>query len=69
MDEALPNCSVKKGSVDLDEYKALLNDRVAIVSVMWANNETGTLFPVEEMAEMAHEKGIMFHTDAVQAVG
>jgi cysteine desulfurase len=59
----------KKGRVDLDEYKSLLNDRVAIVSIMWANNETGTLFPVEEMAEMAHEKGIMFHTDAVQAVG
>ncbi len=59
----------KKGRVDLDEYKSLLNDRVAIASIMWANNETGTLFPVEEMAEMAHEKGIMFHTDAVQAVG
>lgn len=59
----------KKGRIDLDEYKSLLNERVAIVSVMWANNETGTLFPVEEMAEMAHEKGIMFHTDAVQAVG
>jgi len=59
----------KKGRVDLDEYKSLLSDRVAIVSVMWANNETGTLFPVEEMAEMAHEKGVMFHTDAVQAVG
>lgn len=59
----------KKGRLDLDEYKALLNDRVAIVSVMWANNETGTLFPVEEMAELAAAKGIMFHTDAVQAVG
>jgi cysteine desulfurase len=62
----------KKGRIDLDEYKSLLGqfgDRVAIVSVMWANNETGTIFPVEEMAEMAHEKGIMFHTDAVQAVG
>jgi len=59
----------KKGRIDLDEYKSLLNDRVAIVSAMWANNETGTLFPVEEMAELAHEKGIMFHTDAVQAVG
>jgi cysteine desulfurase len=62
----------KKGRIDLDEYKSLLGqfgDRVAIVSVMWANNETGTLFPVEEMAEMAHEKGILFHTDAVQAVG
>jgi cysteine desulfurase len=59
----------KKGRIDLDEYKSLLNDRVAIVSAMWANNETGTIFPVEEMAELASAKGIMFHTDAVQAVG
>jgi cysteine desulfurase len=59
----------KKGRIDMDEYKSLLNDRVAIVSAMWANNETGTLFPVEEMAALAAEKGIMFHTDAVQAVG
>jgi cysteine desulfurase len=42
---------------------------VAIVSVMWANNETGTLFPVMEMAQMARAAGVMFHTDAVQAVG
>lgn len=59
----------KKGRIDLDEYKSLLHDRVAVVSAMWANNETGTLFPVEEMAEIAHARGIMFHTDAVQAVG
>lgn len=59
----------KKGRLDIDEYKSLLHDRVAIVSAMWANNETGTLFPVEEMAELAAAKGIMFHTDAVQAVG
>ena len=59
----------KKGRIDIDEYKSLLHDRVAIVSVMWANNETGTIFPVEEMAELAAAKGIMFHTDAVQAVG
>lgn len=58
-----------RGRLDLDEYKSLLNDRVAIVSVMWANNETGTIFPVEEMAEIAHARGIQFHTDAVQAVG
>jgi cysteine desulfurase len=58
-----------KGRLDLDEYKKLLSDRVAIVSVMWANNESGTLFPVLEMAEMAHAAGVMFHTDAVQAVG
>jgi len=59
----------KKGRLDIDEYRSLLNDRVALVSVMWANNETGTLFPVLEMAAMASAKGILFHTDAVQAVG
>ena len=59
----------KKGRLDLDEYKSLLSDRVAVVSVMWANNETGTLFPVLEMAELANSAGVMFHTDAVQAVG
>lgn len=57
------------GRLDLAQYQALLSDRVAIVSVMWANNETGTIFPVEEMASMAREAGVMFHTDAVQAVG
>ena len=59
----------KKGRLDLDEYKSLLSDKVAVVSVMWANNETGTLFPVIEMAELANAVGVMFHTDAVQAVG
>ncbi|MBM94952.1 MAG: cysteine desulfurase NifS [Oceanospirillaceae bacterium] len=58
-----------KGRLDLDEYASLLTDQVAVVSVMWANNETGTIFPVEQMAEMADAKGVMFHTDAVQAVG
>jgi cysteine desulfurase len=43
--------------------------RVAVVSVMWANNETGVIFPVAEMAELAHEYGALFHCDAVQAVG
>ncbi len=59
----------KKGRLDMDEYKSLLSPRTAVVSVMWANNETGTLFPVEEMAAMARSVGAMFHTDAVQAVG
>ena len=58
-----------EGRLDLDEYKSVLSERVAIVSVMWANNESGTLFPVLKMAEMANEAGVMFHTDAVQAVG
>lgn len=59
----------KKGRLDLDEYKKLLSDKVAVVSIMWANNESGTIFPVVEMADMAQEAGVMFHTDAVQAVG
>jgi len=59
----------EKGRLNLDEYRALLTDKVAVVSVMWANNETGTIFPVVEMAEMANAAGVMFHTDAVQAVG
>jgi cysteine desulfurase len=59
----------KKGRLDINEYARLLSDQVAIVSVMWANNESGTLFPVEEMAELARSAGVMFHTDAVQAIG
>ena len=59
----------KKGRLNMQEYMNLLSDKVAIVSVMWANNESGTLFPVEEMAELARQAGVMFHTDAVQAVG
>jgi cysteine desulfurase len=58
-----------KGRLDMKAYMDLLSERVAIVSVMWANNESGTLFPVEEMAELASSAGVMFHTDAVQAVG
>ncbi|MFV8818363.1 cysteine desulfurase NifS [Haliea sp. E17] len=59
----------ERGRLDLEEYRSLLSDNVAVVSVMWANNETGTIFPVLEMAQMADDAGIMFHTDAVQAVG
>ncbi|SNY92934.1 cysteine desulfurase [Cohaesibacter sp. ES.047] len=58
-----------KGRLNLGEFKKLLSDKVAIVSIMWANNETGTLFPIEKMAQMAYDAGVMFHTDAVQAVG
>jgi cysteine desulfurase len=59
----------KRGRLDMDEYRAALGPRTAVVSAMWANNETGTIFPVEAMAEMAHAVGAQFHTDAVQAVG
>ncbi|MDT8317120.1 MAG: cysteine desulfurase NifS [bacterium] len=58
-----------KGRLDMDEYASFLNENTAIVSVMTANNETGVIFPVEEMARMAHDKGVLFHTDAVQAAG
>ncbi len=58
-----------KGRLDMDEYRRQLSDKVAVVSVMWANNETGSLFPVEEMADLANEADVLFHTDAVQAVG
>ena len=58
-----------QGRLDLAHYQSLLSDNVALVSVMWANNETGTVFPVQTMATMAKEKGILFHTDGVQAVG
>ena len=57
------------GTLDLQRFKDSLTDETAIASVMWANNETGVLFPVEEMAAIARERGVLFHTDAVQAVG
>jgi cysteine desulfurase len=59
----------KLGRLDVDAYRAALSDKVAIVSFMWANNETGTVFPVDGLAELAHGVGALFHTDAVQAVG
>jgi cysteine desulfurase len=59
----------KEGLLDLDQYEKSLTPDTAIVSLMWANNETGVLFPVEKAAELARERGILFHTDAVQAVG
>jgi len=59
----------KKGQLDLQEYERLLSEQTALVTVMWGNNETGTLFPVEEMAEIANAQGALFHTDAVQVLG
>ena len=57
------------GNLDMESYRASLRPDTAIVSVMWANNETGVIFPVEEMARIAKAQNIVFHTDAVQAVG
>ena len=58
-----------QGRLDVDAYRAALGEKTALVTIMWANNETGTLFPVEELAQDAHAVGALFHTDAVQAVG
>ncbi len=58
-----------QGELDMELYARSLTPDTAIVSLMWANNETGVLFPIQKAAEMAREKDILFHTDAVQAVG
>jgi cysteine desulfurase len=58
-----------RGRLDTEAYRRALGPRTAVASVMWANNETGTIFPVELLAKMAHGVGALFHTDAVQAVG
>lgn len=57
------------GRIDIDAFRCALGPRTALASVMWANNETGTIFPVELLAGLAREAGAQFHTDAVQAVG
>ena len=57
------------GNLDVAELEAAIRPHTALLSIMWANNETGVLFPVEEVAEICHRKGVLFHTDAVQAVG
>jgi len=57
------------GNLDVAELEAAIRPHTALVSIMWANNETGVLFPVEEVAEICRQKGVLFHTDAVQAVG
>lgn len=57
------------GSIDLHLLEKSIRPDTAIVSVMWANNETGVIFPVEEIAAICHSKGALFHTDAVQVAG
>jgi len=59
----------RHGLLNMEEVSRAMTDDTAIASVMWANNETGVLFPVEEMATLAKSRGIIFHTDAVQAAG
>lgn len=59
----------KEGMLDLDELKETLNPDTALVSIMWANNETGMLFPIDEIAGIVKSAGAVLHTDAIQAVG
>lgn len=59
----------RKGELDMEFFDAHLTEKTALVSVMAANNETGTLFPIKELARKAHAVGALFHTDAVQMFG
>jgi len=59
----------EEGMLNLDELRNEICDDTALISLMWANNETGVIFPIDEIAAIATEKGVPFHTDAVQAAG
>jgi len=59
----------RQGRLDMAELQEHLDDDTALVTIMYANNETGTVFPIEDIAELVTSKGAVFHTDAVQAVG
>ena len=58
-----------KGMIDLDTLKDSITDKTALISVMYANNETGNIYPIEKIGELTREKGVLFHCDAVQAAG
>jgi cysteine desulfurase len=58
-----------QGMLDVDALEAAITDKTILISVMWANNETGTLFPIEQIGAVARKHKICFHTDAVQAIG
>ena len=59
----------KDGLLDLADLEAAITDKTVLISIMWANNETGNLYPIEEIGKIAKKHNIRFHTDAVQAVG
>jgi len=59
----------RQGRIELAELEKELDENTALVSIMYANNETGTIFPIEKIGEMLADKQITFHTDAVQAIG
>ncbi len=58
-----------RGQIDIDELRRNLDDNTAVVSIMWANNETGVIFPIEQIGGLCRSYGVPFHSDAVQAVG
>lgn len=58
-----------KGRLDIDLLYKSMSENTALVTLMWANNETGVIFPIKEIAKKANERGILLHTDAVQAAG
>ncbi|MFO1511997.1 MAG: aminotransferase class V-fold PLP-dependent enzyme [Verrucomicrobiota bacterium] len=59
----------REGLLNIGDLENALTDETAVVSLIWANNETGVLFPIQEIAELCHERGVLFHCDAVQAAG
>ena len=59
----------KDGMLNLEKLESEITDRTVLISIMYANNEIGTIEPIKEIAQIAHSHGIIFHTDAVQAVG
>ncbi|SFV75166.1 Cysteine desulfurase [hydrothermal vent metagenome] len=58
-----------QGTVDVEILKSFITDKTALVSIMWASNETGMINPIKEIGEVCREKGVLFHSDGVQAVG
>lgn len=59
----------KEGSITAEQVSSALRDDTALVSIMWANNETGLIFPIDEIGTLCKERNVLFHTDAVQAIG
>ncbi|WP_104578002.1 NifS family cysteine desulfurase [Helicobacter felis] len=58
-----------QGTISADQVKEAITDKTALVSVMWANNETGLIFPIEEIGAVCKERGVLLHSDGVQAIG
>ncbi|PAF54391.1 cysteine desulfurase, NifS family [Helicobacter sp. 13S00482-2] len=59
----------KEGTISSQQVREAITSKTALVSIMWANNETGLIFPIEEIGAICKEAGVLFHTDAVQAIG